>query len=121
MNHWIVIADAASCTLYSADETLEALHPLRVLREHSGNVHGHHAHLAKELAHALEEGSRTGQYERLILVAPPRFLGELRDLLSPRVEARIVASIHHDLAKTPIHALPGLVRKHLPETAGIES
>ena len=53
--------------------------------------------LAEALAHGLEQKS----YDRLIIVAPPVTLGDLRAALSEHVRAKVVGEIHHDLTKTP--------------------
>ena len=56
--------------------------------------HGH-AGLAGQAHHAplrVHPGGR----ERLVLVAPPAFLGVLRDKLPPRVEARVTDVIEKD-------------------------
>ena len=47
-------------------------------------------------------------------------IGDLRADLSARVARRVAASIHHDLGRTPAPELPAAVRRHLPETAGMD-
>ncbi len=44
---------------------------------------------AREIAERLETGAREGAFDRLVLVAPPRFLGRLREVL-PQAVARCV-------------------------------
>jgi len=51
---------------------------------------------ARQLAKALEDGLSKSAYERLILVAPPGFLGVLRSELSDRVRGRIAALVDKD-------------------------
>ena len=51
---------------------------------------------ARRLAAALEDGLLRDAYERLILVAPPGFLGVLRGELSDRVRGRIAALVDKD-------------------------
>lgn len=63
-------------------------------------------HLADRLAEALNEG----RFARLVLVAPPRALGELRSVLSEKVRAAIVREVDKDLTWVPVHELPGHLR-----------
>ncbi len=64
---------------------------------------------ARELAERLEEAAHAGRFARLILVAAPRTLGDLRELLPGPVKAKIVAEIDKDLTHVPLRDLP----KHL--------
>ena len=54
-------------------------------------------HLADILASELAQGS----YHRLIVVAAPVTLGDLREAVSAQVRATIVDEIAHDLTKIP--------------------
>ena len=49
------------------------------------------------------------RFDKLVLVAAPKTLGDLRDLLPDPVKAKVVAEIDKDLTKVPLHELP----KHL--------
>jgi protein required for attachment to host cells len=54
-------------------------------------------HLADILAHELDAGS----YGRLVIVAAPVTLGDLRKVLAPKVAAKITGEVNKDLTKTP--------------------
>jgi protein required for attachment to host cells len=54
-------------------------------------------HLADVLAHELDAGA----YERLVIVAAPATLGDLRKAISPKVSAKVTGEIPKDLTKTP--------------------
>lgn len=54
---------------------------------------------AHELAAALESGRVGRAYERLVLVAPPRFLGTLRAVLSDEVHKHVVGSLPKDVTR----------------------
>jgi protein required for attachment to host cells len=56
---------------------------------------------ARELATRLEEAAHAGRFARLVLVAAPKTLGDLRELLPGVVKAKIVAEIDKDLTKVP--------------------
>lgn len=54
-------------------------------------------HLADVLARDLEDG----QYHRLILVAAPATMGDLRGAISDKVRGAVVGEVALDLTKTP--------------------
>jgi protein required for attachment to host cells len=64
---------------------------------------------ARELAERLEEAAHAGRFDRLVLVAAPKTLGDLRELLPGPVKAKVVAEIDKDLTHVPARDLP----KHL--------
>jgi protein required for attachment to host cells len=64
---------------------------------------------ARELAEHLEEAVHAHRFNRLVLVAAPKTLGDLRELLPDPVKARVVAEIDKDLTGVPLRDLP----KHL--------
>jgi protein required for attachment to host cells len=64
---------------------------------------------ARELAERLEDAVHEGRFDRLVLVAAPKTLGDLRELLPAPVKARVVAEIDKDLTHVPAREL----RKHL--------
>lgn len=57
---------------------------------------------------ATEIDARLGQggFDRLVVVAPPHALGELRRLFTDRVRAVVSAELDKDLTKTPVLELP---------------
>jgi protein required for attachment to host cells len=65
---------------------------------------------ADSLAHFLEEGHRSGHFNKLYVIAKPPFLGHLRESLSPHVASAIETEIHKDLTKETIDA----IREYLP-------
>jgi len=63
------------------------------------------------LADALSDRWRDRAYDRLVLVAAPSALGDLRAALSPEVRTAVVAEVPKDLTKTPDAA----VAEHLKD------
>jgi protein required for attachment to host cells len=53
---------------------------------------------ARALAGKLQNARTAGQYDRLVLVAPPKFLGLLRSSLDAPTEGCVVGSLNKDLA-----------------------
>jgi protein required for attachment to host cells len=64
----------------------------------------------RQLADRLAEALAEGRFGRLVLVAPPRVLGELRAVLAEKVRATIVREVDKDLTWVPVHELPGHLR-----------
>ena len=62
---------------------------------------------AGRLVAMLDQRLAQKAYDRLILVAPPAALGDLRAALSAGVRARVYAELDKDLTKTPAGELPG--------------
>lgn len=60
---------------------------------------------AVEFAAALERRCEAGDFSRLVVVAPPRTLAELRKHYSKRVKAAIIAEIDKDLTNHPLHKI----------------
>ncbi|HWK33729.1 MAG TPA: host attachment protein [Hyphomicrobium sp.] len=56
---------------------------------------------ARHLGKVLEQGLAERAYDRLVLVAPPAALGDLRAALSEPVKHAIYAELDKDLVKTP--------------------
>jgi protein required for attachment to host cells len=62
---------------------------------------------AVELAAMLDQRLLEKDYDRVILVAPPKMLGDLRGALTDAVRAVLYAELDKDLTKTPVKELPG--------------
>jgi protein required for attachment to host cells len=56
---------------------------------------------AKVLAHRLDSARNKGEFNRLILIAPPAFLGLLRDNLSKEVLSLVSEQVDKNLVQKP--------------------
>jgi protein required for attachment to host cells len=56
-------------------------------------------HFAQELADILAHGRATNQYQRLVLVASPHFLGMLLGRLTPAVQALLSDTVKKDFTR----------------------
>lgn len=56
---------------------------------------------ARSLAAVLAKALRRRQFDRLVLVAPPKALGDLRSELSAPVQAALIAEVNKDLTGVP--------------------
>lgn len=95
-----IMRDKPGRTFESVGETRHAIAP----------HHDPHRELKRDfstsLAHMLDEKLAQKSFDRLILVAPPATLGDLRAALSDHVKAVIYAELDKDLTKTPEQELP---------------
>jgi protein required for attachment to host cells len=67
-----------------------------------------------EFAERLNRAAGRGRFERLVLVAPPKVLGELRPELSAATAAATVAEIGSDLTGHPVYR----IEEHLARALG---
>jgi protein required for attachment to host cells len=146
--HWVVVADAARAVIFESGPLLDGffrVHQLAHPETHakaadlvSGDrgrteANGRRAAFdrhtdphratvdafAREVAGVLRDGRVTNQYERLVLVAPPTFLGLVRAHLDEQTARRVVHAIPHEWTDVADFDLPARVRGALPETAGM--
>ena len=61
---------------------------------------------AREMAKRINDACHLGEFDSLILVAPPQTLGELRNALDKPALAKVSAELDKDLTKVAIHDLP---------------
>lgn len=66
---------------------------------------------AHQLADSLARECEAGAFDRLVIVASPVTLGDLRKLLPAKVAAKVTGELHKDLTKTP----NGEVASHLTD------
>jgi protein required for attachment to host cells len=69
---------------------------------------------ARRIARRLDESRRKDEFERLLVVAGPQFLGLLRAVMSKPTRARVVHEINKDLVHGPVEVL----RNHLAALQG---
>lgn len=133
---WILVANASRARLFSTDELAETwdlreefhhddsrVRSRELLNqpdnpnggtlrkpssEESSNARQHleHDRFAQELAERLERGLNERAYERLVVAAPPEFLGRLRRAISPRVHQRLMLDFRADYSNVPVRELP---------------
>jgi protein required for attachment to host cells len=136
-NTWILVANASKAHLYLNDGPKKGLKKLKEFdhaasrekgsqlvsdrpghNKSRGNGHGayvsqtepkqHEAqHFAIELSRVLDHGRSTNEYQRLILVAPPAFMGELRSHMDNHTLNLVSDSFEKDYTKVPQKELHG--------------
>ncbi|WP_226621357.1 host attachment protein [Alloyangia pacifica] len=68
---------------------------------------------ADELAEILYKQAHKGRFERIVLVAPPATLGELRGKLHKEVADKVVAELDKTLTNHPLDKIEKLLRDEL--------
>ncbi|MDH3739030.1 MAG: host attachment protein, partial [Alphaproteobacteria bacterium] len=66
---------------------------------------------AHEIAAHIDKGVENNKFDRLVVVAAPQMLGELRQNLSDAAKAKVSGELSKDLTHLPLHKLP----RHLGE------
>ncbi|HMK89146.1 MAG TPA: host attachment family protein [Methylocystis sp.] len=59
-------------------------------------------HFAREIAARINKAAQSGEMKEIVIIAPPRALGEIRKELSPQAAARVKGEIDRDLARHPL-------------------
>ena len=107
---WILVADGARARLFSPGvdgtsfiELEDFVDPdgRNAIQPHTSPEVKITERFARELSDVLERGRIDHRYERLILAAPPRFLGTLQRALGKQTHACVVAHLDKDLTRLP--------------------
>lgn len=90
---------------------LKSDHPGRAIDPGSGAHHTieprHDPHtqekqrFAGKIAEVINAAAARKEFDRLVIAAPPKTLGDLRKALDKHAAALVVAEVHRDLIKTP--------------------
>ena len=67
------------------------------------------ARFADELGDVVKAGLGQNAFRELVLVAPPHFLGLLREAIGEQARRHVKASVGKDFCAVPDHELPGRV------------
>jgi protein required for attachment to host cells len=62
---------------------------------------------AHDIVRLLDSRRKVQAFDRMVVVAPPRFLGDLRSVMSRQLQDLVVAEVAKDLTKSPPHELQG--------------
>ena len=112
---YLLVNDEDYRLLHTHDDGLAEIPHTRAELTAAGVAHvqGHspkegatRVHLAKHAAKMLAAQWGKGSYDRIVLAAGPKMLGEIRHDLPKALHAHIAAELHKDLVKVPLHDLP---------------
>ena len=137
---WIMVADAARAQLFVNEGAQEPIAPVHSLENPNAHLRdrdlvsdkpgrsiesvggAHHAEdrvdhhraektaFARRIAEYVEQGAVDKKFDRLVLVAPPHMLGDLRGALGRQAQARVSHEIAKDLTKLPVAKLQEQLR-----------
>lgn len=129
--HWVLVGDSTRAKVFSLH-----LHPLHIAQVASddidgldtvvqdiesdthGNAQRHRkAVFAHRIADVLNKAVLNGQFQDLILVAPPVALGDIRKMIGPAVEKTIVLEIHGEWTNLGRGELLEHLKSHLASPA----
>jgi protein required for attachment to host cells len=66
-------------------------------------------HFAATIAGKINKAARAGSFDQLLIIAPPRILGDLRREFSKETEERIVGEVAKDYTNHPIGEIERLL------------
>ncbi|GGB16752.1 host attachment family protein [Allosediminivita pacifica] len=68
---------------------------------------------ADELADILYKQAHKNKFEKIVIAAPPKILGELRDKMHKEVSSRVLAEIDKDLTNHPIDKIEQRIKEDI--------
>jgi protein required for attachment to host cells len=74
---------------------------------------------ARDVARLLDDKRESRSFDRLIVVAPPQFLGDLRAVMPQQLQSAVAAEVAKDLTKLPPHELQDRLREVLEAQRGL--
>lgn len=142
MQQYIVVADAARARIVRTDEAFEEVAEVADLTHPTGRAKAgeivtdmnttstrpqgprnqtepvdlHHVEserFARQIAARLQKDRAAGAFDVLILVAPPKFLGVLREALDAPTARLVIGSVDRDYTLEPIDVVLDGVRRNL--------
>lgn len=94
--------------------TFESGNPTRHAYEPRTDWHQYQKQLfAKELCTILEKANETSEFDELIIICPPKTLGEIRGHLCKHTLSKVTAEIPKDVTKLTEHELVNYLENEL--------
>jgi protein required for attachment to host cells len=118
-----VVQELESASRHQTDKELRADASGRSLRHQSPSGHALPPHASahdlaeqafcERLVQALELAAGRHEFDRLAVIADPKTLGRVRQLMSKTLTAKVELELGRDLVKLPLHTLAEKVRGEL--------
>ena len=70
---------------------------------------------AQEVADILDHAAEDGAFEKIVIVAPPKALGDLRAAIKPHTRAKVLAEIPSTLTNHPIEKIEHILKTELDQ------
>ncbi len=94
-----LVSDRAGSDGGSSGQGRHVIDNRHTAKDHEAQV------FARDLANRLDSGRNKGEFKRIVLVAPPAFLGMLRDSLSKEVLGMVTRQVDKNLVQKPAEVL----------------
>lgn len=94
-----IVSDKPGRTFDSGGQGRHSKEPRTDPHEHEQRAFHH------RLAAYLDGAAKRGEFDRLVVVAPPKALGNLRTELTGAARAKVVGELNKDLTHVPVHDL----------------
>lgn len=136
---WILVANSSQARMFAAESSTDleeiqdffhkesCMHEHEITSDQSGEIvgkagrHAYQSHIspkqqevinfAKKIARHIDQSHKENKFRKLMLVADPSFLGELRKQLSDEVSETISFELDKNLAAQNVDD----IRQHLPK------
>lgn len=72
------------------------------------------AAFAREMSRFLHEKFIAGEFDRLVLIAPPKTLGDMREHLTGKLSKSLFAQVPLDLTHIPNDEIDSYLKQHVP-------
>ncbi|HXY58958.1 MAG TPA: host attachment family protein [Methylocystis sp.] len=73
-------------------------------------------HFAREIAERINKAAVSGEMKEIVIIAPPRVLGELRKELSPQAAAKVKGELDRDLTRHPLPDIEKALARQFTKT-----
>lgn len=92
----------------------ESANPIRHAYQPRTDWHEYQKQIfAKEICAILEKANETADFDELIIISPPKMLGDIRSNLAKQILPKITAEIHKDVSKLSEYELLNYLEKEM--------
>lgn len=97
-----------------AGRAFESANPTRHAYEPRTDWHEYQKQLfAKELCSVLEKANENADFDELVIISPPKMLGDIRGFLGKQILSKITAEIPKDVSKFSEHELLNFLEREM--------
>jgi protein required for attachment to host cells len=73
-------------------------------------------HFAREIADRINKAAEGGEMKEIVIIAPPRVLGEIRKELSPKAQSKVKGELDRDLTRHPLAEIEKALARQFAQT-----
>lgn len=94
--------------------SFESSNPARHAYQPRTDWHAYHKQLfAKEICLILEKANENSDFDELIIISPPKMLGDIRGYLGKQILPKVTAEIPKDISKLSEHELLNYLEREM--------